>query len=76
MDMIEIVVEHRGISEILPMLASMRERGWVLYRDFSFAYHYHTATFDNDGHEAVTPRHTVFTFFTEELATMFTLTDL
>ena len=74
MDMIEIVVEDRGVSEILPMVTSMRDRGWVLNRDFSFAYH--NATFDNDGHEAANPRYTVFRFFTEELATVFALTYL
>ena len=68
------MVENRGVSEILPMVTSMRDRGWVLNRDFSFAYH--TATYNNDGYEAVTPRRTVFTFFTEELATLFTLTYL
>lgn len=72
--MIEIVVEDRGVSEILPMVTSMRDRGWVLNQDFGFAYH--NATFDNDGYEPVTPKRTVFTFFTEELATMFTLTYL
>jgi len=72
--LIEIVVEHRGVSEILPMVTSMRDRGWVLNQDFSFAYH--NATFDNDGDEAVTPKRTVFTFYREELATLFTLTYL
>ena len=72
--MIEIVVEYRGVSEILPMVTSMRDRGWVLNQDFSFAYH--NATFDNDGYEPVIPKRTVFTFFTEELATLFTLTYL
>ena len=76
--MIEIVIENQGVNEILPMVTSMRDRGWVLNRDFSFAYH--NATFDNDGYEALprihTPRRTVFTFYREELATLFTLTYL
>ena len=72
--MIEIVVEHQGVNEILPMVTSMRNRGWVLNRDFSFAYY--NATYNNDEYEAVTPRRTVFTFYREELATLFTLTYL
>lgn len=72
--MIEIVVEDRGVSEILPMVTSMRDRGWVLNQDFSFAYY--NATFNNDGYEAVTPKRTVFTFYREELATVFALTYL
>ena len=50
--MIEIVVEHQGVNEILPMVTSMRDRGWVLNRDFSFAYY--NATYNNDEYEAET----------------------
>lgn len=50
--MIEIVIENQGVNEILPMVTSMRDRGWVLNRDFSFAYY--NATYNNDEYEAET----------------------
>lgn len=73
MVLIEIVVEHRGVSEILPMVTSMRERGWVQGRDFDFTYYpaEYRYTWDQTAKQR-----TVFTFYREEIATLFALTYL
>jgi len=70
---IEIVVEHKQVNEILSMVTSMRDRGWVQGQDFDFTYHpaEYRYTWDQTAEQR-----TVFTFYREELATMFTLTYL
>ena len=71
--MIEIVVEHKQVNEILSMVTSMSDRGWVQGQDFDFTYHpaEYRYTWDQTAEQR-----TVFTFYREELATMFTLTYL
>lgn len=71
--MIEIVVENKQVTEILPMVQSMRERGWVQGRDFDFTYHpaEYRYTWDQTAEQR-----TVFTFYREEIATVFALTYL
>lgn len=53
------------------MVDEMRKAGMIQGKDFDFAYH--NASYNNDGHEAVTPRHTVFTFYDDKWATFFIL---
>ena len=71
--MIEIVVDNQEVSELLPMVKSMRERGWVQGRDFDFTYHpaEYRYTWDQTAEQR-----TVFTFYREEIAIVFALTYL
>lgn len=71
--MIEIVVENQEVSKLWPMVQSMRERGWVQGQDFDFTYHpaEYRYTWDKTANQR-----TVFTFYREEIATVFALTYL
>jgi hypothetical protein len=69
--MIEIKVIDLKPDEIMPIVRGLREDGLVQGRDFDFAYN--QAKYDTDGWEPVQNRQTIFTFYTEEYATMFTL---
>ena len=55
------------------MVQSMRERGWVQGQDFDFTYHpaEYRYTWDKTANQR-----TVFTFYREEIATVFALTYL
>jgi len=71
--LIEIVVENQEVSKLWPMVQSMRERGWVQGQDFDFTYHpaEYRYTWDQTAEQR-----TVFTFYREEIATLFALTYL
>ena len=69
--MIEIRVLHKTSAEILQIIKEMANDGIIQGRDFDFAYH--PAKYDSDGWEAVSPKQTVFGFYTESMATFFTL---
>jgi len=73
MVVIEIVVENQEVSKLWPMVQSMRERGWVQGQDFDFTYHpaEYKYTWDQTAEQR-----TVFTFYREEIATVFALTYL
>lgn len=53
----------------MAIVAEMRESGYVQRRDFDFAYYPANSEFS----ENFIPRHTVFTFYTESLASWFAL---
>ena len=55
----------------MTIVRELRRMGCVQGKDFDFAFN--QAKYDNDGFEAVTPRQTVFTFYTEKWATLFSL---
>lgn len=52
----------------MAIVAEMREYGYVQRRDFDFAY-YPAQANDYD----LIPRHTIFTFYTDSLASWFAL---
>jgi hypothetical protein len=71
MVMIQIKLLNKSSSEILLIIKEMANDGIVQGRDFDFAYH--QAKYESDGWEQLSPKHTVFAFYTEQMATFFTL---
>lgn len=69
--MVKIVINHKNPAEIMDIVRELRSSGLIQGIDFEFAYH--QATYNNDGYEAVTPKHTVFTFYTEKYASFVAL---
>jgi hypothetical protein len=55
----------------MDIVKQLRKQGLVQGKDFDFAFH--KATYTADSWTAVTPRHAVFTFYTEKHATLFAL---
>jgi hypothetical protein len=68
---VEVIVYDRTPTAILEIVHELREQGYEQYKDFNFAYH--ASTMDTFGYEAPTRRFTVFTFYTEKYATLFSL---
>lgn len=66
--MTEVTLYHEKPLSIMALVAELREQGYVQRLDFDFAYHPGT-TFGGE----LIPRHTVFTFYTDSLATWFAL---
>ena len=66
--MIEVRIEHEKPMSIMAIVAELRESGYVQRKDFDF--HYYPAIWENDG---VIPRHTVFTFYNDSIASFFAL---
>ncbi len=66
--MTEVKIKHEKPMSIMAFVAELREAGYMQKIDFDFQYI--PAKFD-DGE--VTPRHTIFTFYKEEVATWFAL---
>jgi len=69
--MIEIKVEGWMPGEMMDVVRELRSKGYVQGSDFDFAYHQPKYA-DISGHLEYN-RHTVFTFYTESLATWFSL---
>lgn len=68
---IEVVIYDRKPLEIMEIVKDLRIDGYVQGKDYDFAYH--QSKMDTFGHEPPTRRHTVFTFYNEKYATLFTL---
>lgn len=66
-----VVVYHRKPEEVMQIVKELRAQGLQQGVDFDFAFT--QAKYNNDGWEAVTPRQTTFTFYTEKYATLFAL---
>lgn len=66
---IEVTVRNRNPSEVMDIVKEIRSQGYVQGIDFDFAYHH--STWDDMIGEI--PRYTVFTFYVEKYATLFTL---
>lgn len=69
--MIKLKVLHKKPDEIMSIVRELRSQGYWQGKDFDFSYH--QAQYDNDGWNAVEPRHTMFTFYNEKLSTYFAL---
>jgi hypothetical protein len=71
-ELIQIVVRNQQAGAILSLVQELRTRGWRQGQDFDFAYQ--QRGWDNMTGEI--PPETVFTFYREEIATLFALTYL
>lgn len=69
--MIAVKLLDTKIEEMLIIVRSLRERGYVQGVDFDFSYN--PPKFDNFSHEPVYNRCVIFTFYKEEIATWFSL---
>ncbi len=67
--MINVVIENKHAVEVLGMVHDLRTQGLEQGKDFDFAFH--QSRWDEMIGEI--PRQTVFTFYTEKYATLFTL---
>ena len=69
--MTEVRLLHLKAGDVIDIVREVREFGLVQGRDFDFTFV--PATFNNDGHEAVSPRYAVFKFHVEKWASWFIL---
>ena len=66
--MTEVRLEHEKPMSIMAIVAEMREYGYIQRHDFDFAYYPAQST----GYDLI-PRHTIFTFYEESLASWFAM---
>jgi hypothetical protein len=71
MGMREVVLKYRKPTEILDIVREMRESGLIQGKDFDFKYN--QTKWNDWSNEAIAPEHTVFIFYTETLASWFSL---
>lgn len=69
--MIKVIVNDKKPDEIMTIVRELRAQGLVQGTDFDFAYR--PGEYDTYSGDAVHNRHTVFTFYKEKYATLFTL---
>lgn len=69
--MISVSIYKDSPNRVIDIVQELRDRGYVQGKDFDFAYK--PAVYNNDGYEQVSPKHTEFKFYTEQLATWFAL---
>lgn len=67
--MVQIKIYKKNASEIMDIVKALRSMGWVQSVDFDFAFN--QSKWDDMIGEL--PRYTVFTFYTEKYATLFSL---
>ncbi len=67
--MIKVVIENKHPVEVLGMVYDLRTQGLQQGKDFDFAFH--QSRWDEMIGDV--PRRTVFTFYAEKYATLFTL---
>ena len=68
---IKVIVYDRNPNEVMEIVRELREQGYEQGTDYDFAYF--QSQLDAFGHEPPTRRYTVFTFYNEKYATLFTL---
>lgn len=68
--MIKITVNDKDAGEIMEIVRQMRTSGLLQGKDFDFAY---SPPGSSDDGWAPTPKYTVFIFYDEKLATLFSL---
>lgn len=69
--MIEVIILDKDPSAIVAIVHELRQVGLLQGKDFDFAYK--PSQWDNFSGDAVYNRRTVFSFYTEELASWFSL---
>lgn len=70
--MIEVKVIDWMPNESMDVVRELRNKGYV--QGIHFDFEYHPPKYTDLSHDPVYNRHTVFTFYKEELATWFSLT--
>lgn len=68
---IEVAVFNKKPDEVLAIVKELRLQGLTQGVDFDFAFH--QAVYTADSWTPVTPKQTIFTFYTEKHATLFAL---
>ena len=66
----DIWIPVDNVSEVFRILEELKQSGYIMNKDFSWAYH--SACWDNFG-GSTSPRGVVFTFMTDSLASWFGL---
>ena len=69
--MIEVKIIDIQVNEIMDIVKDLRLRGYVQGKDFDFEYR--PPKYDAFSHDAVYNRCVIFKFYSEELATWFSL---
>lgn len=69
--MIEVKIIDTTASQAMEIAKELKDRGYVMGVDFDFSYH--PPKYDYFSNDAVYNRHTIFTFYKEELASWFSL---
>lgn len=69
--MLKVTVYNKTAAEIMDIVRELRQQGLVQGRDFDFEYH--QAYWDYSNLDEAKGKHTVFTFYIEKYATLFTL---
>jgi hypothetical protein len=69
--MIEVVVYGKNSNEVSELVRELRSQGLEPRRDFDFEFH--PAKWDNFAGEEISKLHTVFRFYNERYATLFSL---
>jgi hypothetical protein len=64
----QVKILHEKPTSIMAIVCELREYGYVQTKDFDFSYY--PAVFTD---EEVLPRHTIFTFYNESVASWFAL---
>lgn len=67
----EVIVPHQNSNEIIAIVRELRSSGLVQGTDFDF--NFYGAVYDPSTYNIIKAGHTVFTFYKEEDAIMFTL---
>ena len=63
-------IKNKNAIEAMDLVKELREKGYAQGVDFDFEYHHHES---DDPQDITEQRHTLFTFYKEELATWFSL---
>lgn len=63
-------IKNKNATEAMDVVRELREKGYMQKVDFDFEYHHQEL---DDPQDITEQRHTLFTFYKEELATWFSL---
>lgn len=69
--MIEIILFDKDPAGVIEIVKDLRTQGLIQGQDFDFAYK--PPVCDNFSGQSLYEKHTIFSFYTEELASWFTL---
>lgn len=68
----QVTVIDWNANRVIDVVHSLRAQGLVQGQDFDFTYYSSSEIFDDESY-TVTKRRTVFTFYTESMATWFAI---
>lgn len=70
--MIEITLYRKDPNAVMEIVRELRQMGWIQGVDFDFSYR--PPSYESGySFEEIKPKHTVFTFYNEKYATLFSL---